>query len=584
MIRRWLEKETFDTETIRALADELKINILTAELLLRRGITDTTSAQTFLTPSLRQLPSPLLMKGMEEACARIIQAIVQNERIVVYGDYDVDGVTSTTLLMLFFKELGVRSERLHFFIPNRVEHGYGLQKKCIPHIVALGCDVLITVDCGITSCEEIDAINEEGIETIIIDHHIPPDELPKAYTILNPQQEDCTYPDKRLAAVGVAYQLLIGLRTALREHGYFKYHAEPNLLKYIDLVALGTVADIVPLLGVNRILVFHGLKQMKNSMWVGLNALLKVTRTNPEKINTGTLGFQLGPRINAAGRLNDASLGVKMLCSEHTTEAERLAQMLDQENQARKDLQERMFEQARGMILLHKHMRTDCAIVLAHEEWHPGVIGIVASKLVEEFHRPTVLIALDPETGEGKGSCRSIPDFNIHEGLKACQEHLLQFGGHAAAAGLSIRTEDVDALRTSLVQHAQNELTEEALRPQLSYDAQLPIGEISESLILELQQLEPHGMGNSRPVFVTKDVEVLQQNTTRDGRHLQLTVDAPPYRSFKAIAFGKANLHPLPSEVALAYVPELNEWRGQRRIQLNIRGIRTQNTLDNSIS
>lgn len=574
-ITKWLERRSVEDEKAEALAQELNAHQLTAKLLLQRGIEDAKAAEKFLSPSLHDIPSPFEMKGMQKACARLVQAIVEGERIVVYGDYDVDGVTSTSLLMLFLREVGVREEKLNFFIPNRMKHGYGLQDACFPEILEMGCDLLVTVDCGITSLTEIESLNGEGVDCIILDHHLPSEGgLPKAFAILNPHQEGCPYPDKHLAAVGVAYQMLIGLRSALRDHGYFNYHPEPNLLKYIDLVALGTVADIVPLVGVNRILVAHGLKQMKKTKWPGLEALFKVSRTNQEKLNTGTLGFQLGPRINAAGRLKDASLGVRLLCSDDLKEALHLAEYLDHENQARRELQEVMFEQARAQLFQQEGWRARNAIVLAHEEWHPGVIGIVASKLVEEFHRPTVMIAIDPKTKIGKGSCRSIPGFHLRDGLTACSEHLIQYGGHAAAAGLTIEADKVDALRGALCEHVDEVLTEEDFRPQLSYDAELPTQFISEPLVTDLARLEPHGMGNPKPVLVDHDVAVLDQNTTRDGRHLQLIIEAPPYRSLKAIAFGKAGLFPLPDRVGIAYVPQLDEYRGRRRLQLNIKAIR----------
>jgi single-stranded-DNA-specific exonuclease len=577
-MKRWLKKQEeqeVDPEKVQLFSKELGVHELTARLLLARGLESLEDAQHFLQPSLKHIPDPFLMKGMQTACERIQHAIIQGEDIVVFGDYDVDGVTSTSLLMLFLREVGVREERLNFFIPNRMEHGYGLSPACVPEVLELGCDLVITVDCGITSVTEVDMFNEEGVDVVVLDHHLPPEQLPDAYTILNPHQKDCPYPDKRLAAVGVAYQLLIALRKTLREHGYFKYHAEPNLLKYIDLVALGTVADIVPLLGVNRVMVHYGLAQMKKTCWTGLQALLDIARVNADKLNAGTLGFQLGPRINAAGRLKDASLGVRMLCSENKREAKDLAHLLDQENQGRKELQEKMFEQARAFLMNNPEMREKKGLVLAHEEWHPGVIGIVASKLVEEFNRPIVMIAIDPVTKQGKGSCRSIPGFHLYDALDACKEHLIKFGGHAAAAGLTVDAEQIDALREAFAAYAEDNLTEEDMIPQLAYDEKLDTGAINETLVEDLQQLEPHGMKNPRPLFVAEKATILRQNKTRDGRHLQLVVDAPPYRSYKAIGFSLASYHPLPEQVDLAYIPQWDEWRGKRRLQLTIKAIRS---------
>lgn len=565
----WTERTKVSPQTVRELQEALKIHALTAHLLASRGLQAPELANSFLQPSLRDLPHPNKLKGMEAACKRLIHALNNNERILIYGDYDVDGVTSTSLLTLYFRELGVKSDKLFSYIPHRLEHGYGLQPDCFPDIAEMNCDVVVTVDCGISSKAEVDELNKMGLDVIVIDHHLPPEQLPNAYAIINPRQDGCAYPDKNLAAVGVSYQLMIGLRAALREVGFFNNRPEPNLRRYLDLVALGTVADIVPLQGVNRILVHHGLKQMQHTQWPGLRALMQVAHVVPEKVDATQIGFRLGPRINAAGRMEHASMAVKLLCNNDYQEAISLSYALDEANTERRSLQESIYTQAQTILSTDPKWNDEHAIVLAENNWHLGVVGIVASKLMDHWHRPVILIALDPSKGIGKGSARSIESFNIHDALTRCGDYLVKYGGHKAAAGLTVAIDQFEDFREAFLRMARHSIQEQALQGHITYDVEFDPSQLTLQLLEEISMLEPFGADNPAPMMVASQVPVHGQRKTKDGKHLQFTAG----RSVKSIAFRQADKHPLPNQVSLAYHPQINEWKGRRSIQLNVQQI-----------
>lgn len=566
----WRIRSSDHTSSIKILQESLHLQELTCHLLLARGLEDPQQARAFMEPLLRNLPDPRQMKGLERACQRIVQAIQRQERIVIYGDYDVDGVSSTSVLALFFREIGVPDDHVLTFIPHRIKHGYGLQSLCFDRLSQFHGQLLITVDCGISSRKEVDELNRMNFDVIVIDHHLPPEQLPDAYTILNPRQHDCRYPDKNLAAVGVTYQLVIGLRTMLREQGYFQSRPEPNLRLFLDLVALGTVADIVPLHGVNRILVYHGLQQMKQTRWPGIQALLEVSGALNHPISTQTIGFRLGPRINAAGRLSHASVGVRLLCSQDHDHAVEIAHALEKENTERKAMQEAIFHQTKQMLQEQPELQQEHAIVLGHETWHVGVIGIVASKLLEEYHRPVVLLAFDQEKGIAKGSARSIPSFHIYEAFAACQKMLDSFGGHKAAAGLTLSLKNYETFRSDFLALARRQISPQDIQPSLDCDALFDPDQLTLSLVQELQTLAPFGAENPAPLLVANDVFVSDQRKTKDGRHLQFAVGT---QKIKAIAFSQSDQYPLSSRVNLAYRPFLSEWKGKRRIEIQVEEI-----------
>lgn len=566
---QWIARPAPPSDIVERLEKGLNLQPLTAYLLALRGIHDLQEADTFLSPSLRQLPDPTLLKGMNEAVDRIVQAIEQREKIVVYGDYDVDGCTSTTTLMRFFREIGVPRSHLHFFIPKRLQHGYGLNRDCLPEVKGMGCDLMITVDCGITSFEEVEIARELGIDTIIIDHHIVPEKSPRAVAVVNPKQDDCPYPDKNLCAAGLAFNLVIALRTRLRKIGFFEKVPEPNLRRYLDIVALGTVADIVPLKGVNRVFVSEGLKQLKQTVWEGMKALMKVAKVKPDEATSESLGFYLGPRINAAGRMGDAARSVKLLLSDDAHVAEQYAEEINRDNHKRRDIQNTIYRDACALIDQSPEMQELPAIVLGHDTWHMGVVGIVASKLVDRYHRPTVMIAV--KDGVGKASCRSIGHFNLYTALKACEEHLIQFGGHAAAAGLSMKPENIPAFRAALAEVVAEWRKEEEYIQTFEYDALMPPEDVTPQLLEELSWLEPFGEANPAPVLIAHEVDIVRQKLVgADHRHIKFTAGLSEGIQMDAISFYKQEFFPLPQKTTFAYKPEWNEWNGRRSIQMKV--------------
>src|SRR5688572_11658113 len=383
--RRWLKKDV-DEEAIKSLAVELKISPRAARLLVRRGIDDAEKARRYLSPRLTDLPDPFTMKGLQRAASRLADALAKRERVTLYGDYDVDGVTSTSLLAAFLRLHGMDPG---IYIPKRLIEGYGLNREAVEKIASDGTRVLVTLDCGITAAEEIARARDLRLDVIVVDHHRCPPELPPAYATLNPQQSDCGYPEKVLAAVGVAFNLAIGLRKVLRARGWYA-GAEPNLRRHLDLVALGTICDMVPLVGVNRTLAWYGMEELRWARRSGIRALMEVSKARPQQVSSADVGYKLGPRINAAGRLSDATVGVKLLLCDDIKEARRLAEALDAANGNRKLIEGDVLMQA--IELVDRMPSLPEAIVLADETWHPGVVGIVASKLVERYDRPAVLI------------------------------------------------------------------------------------------------------------------------------------------------------------------------------------------------
>ncbi|MHB9039396.1 MAG: single-stranded-DNA-specific exonuclease RecJ, partial [Melioribacteraceae bacterium] len=419
--KRWNLKEAPDEKATLALADSLNVSNILANLLIQRGITNFYEAKNYFRPSLETLYDPFLMNGMHEATQRVIHALTHNEKICVYGDYDVDGTCSAALMYLFLKELGANVET---YIPNRLTEGYGVSITSIDILKEHGVNLIITVDCGITAVEEIDYANSLGIETIVCDHHQSKEKIPNAYAVLDPIKPGCNYPFKHLSGAGVGFKLAsaVGERIGKKELA----------LKYLDLVALAGAADIVPLVDENRVLVKEGLDLINTNPRPGIVALLKSARMEPGNLNAGQIVFTIAPRINAVGRLGDANRAVELFTTDDPKRALELAQVLEDENTERRKIDEMTFSHAMQLVDSEINMDSDLGIVLHYDDWHPGVIGIVASRLVEKFHRPAVM--LTTIDGVAKGSARSIHGFNIYEALQSCEDLLLQFGGHEAAA------------------------------------------------------------------------------------------------------------------------------------------------------
>jgi single-stranded-DNA-specific exonuclease len=535
--------------------------------MANRGIREPEIASGFLSPTLSTLHDPMLLLGMQSAVDRLFLALSRGERVCVHGDYDVDGVTSVALLITFFRALGLDCFP---FIPKRLTEGYGLSSHGVQAAVQGGAKLLITVDCGITSVAEAILCREAGIDLIVTDHHSPPENLPEAFCIINPLQPGCRFPFKSLAGVGVAFQLVIALRARLRAEGRFSSLAEPDIRDYLDLVALGTVADVVPLVGANRVLVSYGLKQLTAGRRVGVQALKEVAGVSGE-VGCGAVGFRLAPRINAAGRLEDAALGLELLLTSDPARAKAIALQLDDSNAERQAIERATLEEARAM-LKEGACRGRKSIVLGSPEWHPGVVGIVASRIAELFHRPAILFAL--EDGTGKGSGRSIPRFHLLDAIRSCADHLLRYGGHSHAAGLSIAEEELERFALSFDEAAAGALDAEALIPVLPYDAELSAGDLRESLPAELERMKPFGMGNPEPVFLLRGAKVCDWRVLKGG-HLKICL-ATGGRTIDAVGFGLADKDVSGPRIDLLFSPSINVWNGKRSLQLIIKDLRQE--------
>lgn len=566
-LRKWkLRGEQPDITQIARLAQELNIQNLTTQVLMLRGIATAEQGIEFLRAKLSALPDPDLLPDMAIACARLEQALMQGEKIAVHGDYDVDGITGCTLLVETLHALGGNVE---YHIPLRLKDGYGLSADAISQAKEDGCALIISVDCGVSALAEAELAAELGLDLIITDHHQPPDQLPACLALVNPHLPTNQFPWKELSGVGVAFFLLVGLRRHLRGNNYFAAREEPDLRQGLDLVALGTIADIVPLGGVNRILVRSGLELLELGKRPGIAALKRVA--DVKKVSSGVVGFRLAPRLNAAGRLEDAALGVKLLLGENLEEIDPLADLLDGFNRERQKIEQQTLAEA--IALVEKQNRPErYSIVLARENWHSGVIGIVASRLVERYHRPTVMIAL--ENGQGKGSARSISGFNLYEALKESAEPLSGFGGHAMAAGLSIVEENLESFSTAFEQAAVNRLAAEDLVPVAYHDGEVSLSSFNLPLLRELETLNPYGAGNPQPAFVSRNCRVYSPRILAD-KHLKFDLEQDGCR-IGCIAFGQADrFDQLDGGIDLLYRPGINQWRGKESVQLQVVDIRT---------
>ncbi|GAB6158937.1 hypothetical protein JCM39194_21370 [Desulfotomaculum varum] len=544
------------------LAKELGISRILAQLLINRGIYTADQGRAFLGSELDRLFSPWLLKDMEKAVERVNLARQNGESILVFGDYDVDGITGTVVLVLALRKLGCRVD---YFIPHRLEEGYGLNTEALTRAAEQVVKLLVTVDCGISGAAEVAAAKQLGLDVIITDHHEPPVQLPAATAVIDPKRPDCTYPFKELAGVGVALKLVQALyeRVGLTAGEWEEY---------LDLVCLGTVADIVPLQGENRILVKHGLDKIARSQRPGLQALIKVSGIKSESLGTRELGFALAPRLNAAGRMGDAALGVELLLADDPLQAANMAEALNRGNQERQQVESKVLAEALAMVEADPAMVDEKVLVLASANWHPGVIGIVASRLVDRFYRPVFMISL--EDGKGKGSARSIPGFHLYQAMVSCQEHLEQFGGHAMAAGFSILADKIIDFRRAVNKLADRILTEEHLTPNLDLDALVDLNELSLATVQELEQLLPFGHCNPGPVLGCRQAKVLHcREVGKNGSHLKLKVKSDQV-VLDGIGFNLASYSEMlatEDSVDMAFVPSINCWNGRFSVQLEVK-------------
>ncbi len=563
----WIVMET-DEELASSLASETGVSKVIARLLVNRGVTSAAELRAFLKPDLSQLHDPYMLPDLEVGVERLARAIEQGETILVHGDYDVDGVTSTALLVRTLRAL--KANVVHR-LPHRQREGYGIKPHAVEEALEQGVSLIITCDCGITACDTVDAAVERGIDVIVTDHHEPGPELPRAVAVINPKRHDASYPFPELAGVGVAYKFAQAL---VRRLG----HSEESFLsRFIDLVALGTVGDVVPLLGENRIIVKHGLEAIPKSKKVGLRTMLKSAGIDGKPLTAYMLGFVLGPRINAVGRMDDASAALRLMLTTDEQEAWALAREMERLNNERKAEQDRILAQAMEQVAL-KDLDTTRVLVLSSEGWNSGVIGIVANKVMESFGRPTIMISRDEETGIGGGSARSTPPFVMIDGLRKCADLLEGFGGHAKAAGLVVRLDRLQVFEERMNELASEWIPEEELAPRIEVEAELGGGDISDDLADALEALEPFGEGNPEPLFTSRDLAVIERRRVGgDGSHLKLRVQPKGQPSVDCIAFGMGDVHDalqLGSYVDMCYHVRRNTFNGSRSVQLVGKAIR----------
>lgn len=560
--KSWVHPDGVDPAQVGRLAEELGLSRPIAQILVARGKVDPDDVRRYLDPRVSEMTDPREFRGAEAALDRLRRALRDKERILIVGDFDVDGVTGTSLAFRTLSKLGAN---VGYLLPKRLVHGYGLSMKVLPDVLAQRPGLVLTVDCGIRSVDEVAELSAQGIDTIITDHHEPGPELPPAVAVVDPKQDGCPYPDKRLAGVGVMYQLMSGLTRGM-EH-------EIELERDLDLVALGTVADVVPLDGENRALVAEGLAVMNRREKPGMMALVQVAEIE-DRVDAWHLGYLLGPRVNAAGRLGDAELAVQLFTAIDTSQAMSLAGRLDRENRERQELSALALDQAIQAVDQGVAGNDPDGIVLACNAWHPGVVGIATSKLVERFYRPSVLIAMDGDVG--RGSVRSISGVDVCAVLDGCADLLVQYGGHEMAAGLTIPRENVPAFRERFAELAAAQMTPESRTPRLPIDVEFDPSDIDLSLADHLDRLAPFGYGNPKPRVLLRGVERANRPRVVGRGHLKMGLRRPSAPTLDCIGFDLGDRSEgLPDgPLDLVGTISANEWNGKRTAQFQILDLR----------
>lgn len=557
MKKKWEYIEQ-DKEKIEKVASKYKISNLLATILLNREVEED-KIETFLNPKRNDFYDPFLMKDMEKAVDRIIQAINKKEKTIIYGDYDVDGITSITVLKKF---LGERGLEVAYFIPNRLEDGYGLNKEAIEKIAKEKYTLMITVDCGISGVEEIKLANNYGIETIITDHHEQSEILPEAFAIINPKVKNNTYPFIGLAGVGVVFKLIqaISIKLGLDEKEY---------LKYLDIVAIGTISDIVPLVDENRVIAKLGLMLVKVTKNIGLKELIK--EIGYKEINSFMVSFGIAPRINACGRMGKQEQALKLFLTESKEEAKNITKSLNEYNLQRQEKEKYIFEQA-VKILETKNIEELNSIVLAGENWHHGVIGIVASRITEKYFKPTILISI--EENQGKGSGRSIPGFDLHEALELSSQYLEKYGGHKMAVGLSLNKKQIKDFAEHFEQIAKEQNVKQIV-PVINIDCEITRRDINQDTINQIEMLQPFGEQNKQPIIMYKDLKIASIRTLSGGKHLKLSLK-DENEIIDAIGFNLGDLaeeYLIGDKVNVVGYLEINSFNGQDKVQINLKDI-----------
>lgn len=559
MNKKWQIQET-KQEEIEQIKKEHNLNELLATILSNRGITGTEKIKKFLSPTRNDFYDPFLITDMEKAVERIIKAREKQEKVIIYGDYDVDGITSITVLKSFLKDIGLETMS---YIPNRLEEGYGLNKGAIDKIAKEGYQLMITVDCGISGLEEIDYANSLGIETIVTDHHEPGNELPNALAVIDNKRKDSQYPFRELAGVGVVFKLTQALvkKLDLKAEAY---------LKYLDIVCLGTISDIVPLVDENRVIAKLGLMLVKQTRNIGLKAIINTSGYT--KIDSNTVSFGIAPRINACGRMGKAEDALNLLLSNDVAEVKELTSKLNEYNKERQETEKSIFENAVKRIE-KEHLDENRTIVVGGENWHHGVIGIVASKITDMYFKPSILLTFE-EDGTGKGSGRSIPGFDLHEALTKCENNIEKFGGHSMAVGVTIKKDNLQAFREQFEEIAKENKIEEII-PIIKIDAKLNLNAVSKEMVESIKQLEPFGEANKMPIFAFKNLKIDSIRALTEGKHLKLTLK-DNNNIINAIGFNIGYLaeeYRIGDRVDIAGTLEINTYGGVDNLQIGIKDI-----------
>lgn len=564
MQKRWAEQEVTNQKAIQELMQSLQIEEVLATLLVKRGITTFEEARCFFRPDLCHLHDPFLMKDMEKAILRIEKAIIAQEKILIYGDYDVDGTTSVALVYSFFRKY---HKHLDYYIPDRYKEGYGVSFQGIDYAANHGYSLIIALDCGIKSVDKIDYANTLNIDFIICDHHTPGTVLPDAVAVLDPKREDCEYPYKELSGCGIGFKLI-------QAYSQKNDIAFEDICCYLDLVAVSIASDIVPITGENRVLAWYGLKKLNESPCSGLAALIELS--GKKQYTISDVVFMIGPRINAAGRIDDAKHSVSLLIADDEIAAKAQSLAINLKNTERKEFDSSITEQALAMLDNDPAQRNRKTTVVYDEGWHKGVIGIVASRLTEKYYRPTIV--LTKSNGVAAGSARSVLGFDLYEALCSCSDLLEQFGGHKYAAGLTIKTENIPAFQQRFEDIVSQTIPDELLIQEISIDATIALSNINGKLFRILNQFAPFGPLNLAPIFLTKNVTLKGPASVVGSNHLKMCIVQENSAAFDCIGFNMGEYLPLiqkgiPFDVC--YTIEENVWKDKRSVQLNVKGIRS---------
>ena len=566
--RKWVFAEA-DREASARLARGLNISSVTATLLVNRGVRDPAEARLFLSPDLKSLIDPLRLNGMARAVDRLEEAVRREEKIGIFGDYDVDGTAGTAILVKLFALL---ERKVSYRVPHRVSDGYGLNAAAVEAFAAEGVTVLITIDCGTNDLEEIGLAKTRGMDVIVLDHHEPAASLPPAFAILNPKLKDSTYGFTGICSSGLSFKLAWALSdrmAAKRRPGF-----EGFILDAMGLAALGTIADVCPLMGENRVYVRYGLEALRACRGKGLRALLELAKVGEKPLEPFDVSFKLAPRLNALGRIGTAMDCVDLLVSDDPVRIGEILTLLEKSNRHRKGIEDEMMEQALAQI--EGEGGPEDAIVVADDRWHVGVVGIVAARLVDRFYRPSFVLAI--ENGTARGSARSIEGLALHEALETCHDLLLTHGGHAMAAGLSLRTENLEAFRKKMTRHVSRLLTPERLEPKLRVDDEVAIGSMTRAVVREMERLAPHGPANPEPLLVASHVQVAGEprlmGKKNDHLSLYLKQDGA---SIRAVGFGMGGLFEQVSRarsLSVAFTPQINAWQGRESVELHLKDLK----------